>query len=90
MKFKYSGKCIELDLYIPSLSVAFEVQGIQHYEDTEYMKMERALDFEKKELCRNAGIHLIPVPYTWDKREETLLATVKKQYPPLLSQICTS
>lgn len=31
MRFKDTGKPIELDLYIPSLSLAFEYQGEQHY-----------------------------------------------------------
>lgn len=74
-----------LDVFIPSLSVALEYQGSQHYGPVEHFGGERgfverrALDVRKRELCEKKGICLIEWPYTellTQKRVEKTIAMV--------------
>ena len=54
-----------LDVYIPSLKIGIEYQGIQHYEAVDYFGGEEAFqraverDKRKKRLCRENGVSLI-------------------------------
>lgn len=79
--FHSSGKPMELDLYIPSLGIAFEYQGQQHYQKSIFGdKGEQQIrDSEKKEACKKAGITLIEVPYWWDGTEEDLRKFIEEQ-----------
>jgi hypothetical protein len=68
---------MQLDIYIPSKSIAFEYQGIQHYEDVYYfgssLRMYEERDAEKKKACEEAKISLIEVPYWWNFQKVTKL-----------------
>ena len=64
------GKPMELDGYAPSLGVAFEYQGEQHYhynpffhENVELFEQGQAYDERKRRLCRRRGIVLLEIPY---------------------------
>jgi hypothetical protein len=67
-----------LDIYIPSISVAIEYQGIQHYEaidifgGEEGLKRRRVLDTEKKEKCHRANITLIEWKYDLAIKDNTI------------------
>lgn len=58
-----------LDLYIPSLKVGIEYQGIQHYISVEFfggeegLSQRKELDEQKKRLCAEHGVKLIEWPY---------------------------
>jgi len=60
---------LELDVYVPKLNIAFEYQGIQHFEPIDYWGGEKSLeevqkrDKIKKELCAKNNIKLIYVYY---------------------------
>jgi len=60
---------MELDVFVPSLRVAFEYQGSQHY-DYHYSygsaKRQEQRDLEKRLACRKDGIRLIEIPYWSD------------------------
>ena len=65
------GTRLELDGYCPSLNVAFEHQGRQHYQQKTHFNKARDKsafdrsqrhDARKKRLCKKKGIHLIEVP----------------------------
>lgn len=72
--FKSSKKVIdgfELDGYNQELKLAFEYNGIQHYETNGFfIKTEKELnqrikdDEQKERLCLENGIYLIKIPYT--------------------------
>ena len=71
--FQYRPKWLEpqnLDIYIPSLNLGIEYQGIQHYESVDFFGGENALvhrkelDERKRNLCKKNGIKLLEWPYT--------------------------
>ena len=70
--YQYSAKWLgrqTLDVFIPNLNVAFEYQGIQHYQAVEYFggiehfEKQQELDARKKKLCENNSISLIEWKY---------------------------
>lgn len=89
--YEESGEGMEFDIYIPSMSTAFEYHGRQHFEEQDVMQgfseIQRK-DFEKKLKCKKYGIKLIEVPYTWNQTLDQLLEIIKKRDPssPLLSK----
>ncbi len=85
LKHLKSNRPIELDLFIPSLNLAFEYQGQQHYSQTYQGNVRRQIerDKEKKELCSSNGITLITIPYYWSGLIEDLNATIQRHHPSL-------
>ena len=62
---------MELDCYDPSLRLAVEYDGAQHYKYIPYFHGTKAAfenqkyrDLLKDQMCQAAGVHLIRVPYT--------------------------
>lgn len=76
---------VEFDIYIPSLAVALEYQGDQHYRQTfrGSLHSQQQRDAEKKEICRNFGISLVEIPYWWDNSLETLITSIQKVRPDI-------
>ena len=66
-----TGYPLELDFYLPELKIAFEVQGLQHYEPVEYFggvenfKKVQNRDIIKRTLCESEGVIL----HEYDLRE---------------------
>ena len=65
-----SSRLMELDIFIPSLQLAFEYQGAQHYaQNASSSKMfennveTQKRDEIKREACKLEGITLIAVPF---------------------------
>lgn len=60
---------LEIDIFIPELNLAFEYQGIQHYEPVSHwgglkqLEKQQKNDKRKKELCEKHGVDLIIVNY---------------------------
>ena len=67
LEILYSNKTIinsELDIYIPSLKLAFEIQGIFHYEPIfgqEKLEQIQRNDLEKVNKCNELNIKLIQI-----------------------------
>jgi hypothetical protein len=90
---------MELDGYNEELALAFEYQGIQHYEyNTHFHK--NFEDFEqrvkddllKRELCKIKGVTLIEIPYTidYDKMIDYIICQCEGKYirvPKKINQI---
>ena len=63
------GFRMELDGYCAELKLAFEYNGVQHYEDIPYFQQKDSLekissrDVLKSSLCEENGIHLIIITY---------------------------
>jgi hypothetical protein len=72
LKNPATGWRLELDGYCEELKLAFEYDGEQHYKEIEHWNDIRSLDSRqqydelKTDLCKNAGITLIRIPY-WEK-----------------------
>lgn len=83
---------LELDIYIPELKLAFEYNGIQHYEfNSFFQKTEedfKALQYRdrcKKRICKLKGITLIRIRYD-EKLSEQLVLTKIKHFPFITNQ----
>jgi hypothetical protein len=87
LKYSRTKAGIQLDVYIPSLNLAFEYQGEQHY-SSHYLygspEIIQRRDQEKQMKCKEAGITLIHIPYWWDKEKLSLVGTVRQHRPELL------
>lgn len=65
----------KLDIGIPSLKIAFEYNGKQHYEPVDFFggkeghKKLLRLDKKKKKLCEENNIRLVIIPYTMPQLE---------------------
>jgi len=87
--FSHTKKSMEIDVFVPALSIGFEYQGEQHYKWHFLIGSpadQQIKDTEKKTQCEKYGITLIEVPYWWDKQRESLAATLRLQRPGLLPE----
>eukprot|EP01126_Amoeba_proteus_P048742 TRINITY_DN5656_c0_g1_i8.p2 TRINITY_DN5656_c0_g1~~TRINITY_DN5656_c0_g1_i8.p2 ORF type:complete len:261 (+),score=63.65 TRINITY_DN5656_c0_g1_i8:875-1657(+) len=76
-----SGRSVELDIFIPHLSLALEYQGVQHYKSSAYFgsSLVRSYrDEQKRKLCHEAGITLVEIPYFWDRSKKSLIEALQK------------
>jgi hypothetical protein len=83
LKYSNSRRPMELDAFIPSLNIAFEYQGEQHYSQRRFGEVtsQKERDLEKLESCKTLGITLIRVPYWWDGTKESLQSLIKEEAP---------
>ena len=65
-----TGHYVELDVFIPSLHLAFEYQERHHYVSSESvikpLEEVQQRDKMKEDLAKSHGITLITVPCWWD------------------------
>ena len=76
LRFKKSNAKMELDIWLPNLSLGIEYQGEQHYEEfwqgyvelreNQTLNSTLARDEEKRIACKENEITLIEIPYTWN------------------------
>lgn len=74
LKNPNTGFNLEVDFYIPSRSVAYEVQGTHHYQKKD--KGQQWRDKYKKKICDSKGITLVTV--TADQRDFYALRNLLK------------
>jgi hypothetical protein len=89
LQFK-SGQNMQLDVFVPKYSIAFEYQGEHHFVDiyslgVQWRNSER--DEEKGIACQEAGITLIQVPYWWNFKKNSLMATIYQVREDLISHL---
>jgi hypothetical protein len=68
---------LELDIFIPSLHLAIEYQGEQHFDEIpavySSVLAKQSFDEEKIRLCGKYHIHLLCIPYWWDYSSSSCL-----------------
>eukprot|EP01114_Cavostelium_apophysatum_P019197 TRINITY_DN611_c0_g1_i1.p1 TRINITY_DN611_c0_g1~~TRINITY_DN611_c0_g1_i1.p1 ORF type:complete len:842 (-),score=138.94 TRINITY_DN611_c0_g1_i1:636-3161(-) len=85
-----SNANMELDFWSPSLRLALEYQGRQHYEQSFPVKSlseQRSRDVEKTSACQSLGITLVRIPYWWNGLAEELIATIHQVRPDVLHDL---
>lgn len=85
--FPDTNKPMELDVFLPEISLALEYQGMQHYVSGKLFgdsDVQKSNDQQKLEACRQAGITLIQVPYWWSGDKESLQGTIHLVRPDLV------
>jgi|GEM_PF-1128623 len=98
-----SGNFLEFDGYCQRLNMAFEYQGIQHYEEKKFFHRTKTAfqdlqlrDQEKRLLAKERGVQLIEIPYFKDgikisEMTEHVVRILKKsgvQVPYFDNDIC--
>ena len=75
---------MELDIFIPSLNMAIEYQGEQHYDDIpsgfSYLEIYRSRDQLKSILAKKNEIDLVIIPYWWDHSSSSLLLSLQRHF----------
>jgi hypothetical protein len=82
---KLFSRQLEYDVFIPSLSLAFEYNGEQHYKPSYKWNSAFAQDRDqqKKIVSKEAGITLVVIPYWWNHSYSFLYDTLVSQRPDL-------
>ena len=93
-KLLYSNtqRAMQLDVYVPSLKLALEYHGIQHYatgDDHYYgdVNVRMGQDEEKVQRCNEHGISLVAVPFWWDQTRPSLIPTILERRPDLREKL---
>jgi len=80
---------VELDFFIPSLSLALEYSSETRFGFLKGLTgiSRTKIETVKKEGCLNHGIHLINIPYWWNGKMESLVATIASKRPDIFGSV---
>jgi len=75
------------DIYIPSLNLIVEYQGVQHYYDHFMLgdvKSQLERDKQKRIACKYLNITYLEVPYWWQYDKDSILAIIHQVRPDIV------
>ena len=84
LKSGRKGSLMQLDIWIPELSLGIEYQGFQHYESVPFWGGDEAFekqqnrDAEKRDACSEHGITLIEIENSWEGDLESIKSELAK------------
>jgi len=91
LKFGDTEFSMEFDIFIPSLKLAFEYHGQQHYSEIHRFQTRiqerQKKDEEKRNACKKNGISLIEIPYSWDGTKAGLVELIQNIKPEVLANV---
>lgn len=84
---------LELDIYVPALGIAFEINGIQHYQFVPRFHRtmrgflrQKVRDEKKQTLCQEKGIKLVSVPNLKKFSEKYVSEVYEETVKPILEE----
>lgn len=86
-KYQYHDKILDkqsLDIFIPSINMGLEYQGIQHYQAVDFfggeerLEERKKLDASKREKCKQNGILLVEWEYTKDITDSNFVQILRE------------
>jgi hypothetical protein len=91
------GEPMQLDWFCPSLNIAYEYQGRQHYEYSPYFHKSKKVfkylqecDILKKKQCDDSGVILIHIRYDKNLTVRYLLLKLEEANPELFKRLVDS
>jgi len=78
---------MELDIFIPSINLAIEFHGKQHFEKKyifDTPEVQRQRDEQKRLACQDNGITLVVISPSWNNSTESLVHSIRQKRPDLL------
>jgi len=70
----------EIDIYCKNVAIAFEYQGVQHFENVKHFSKYSLYKFRdnmKKKWCSAMGISLISIDWEWDRTTSQLASLIQ-------------
>jgi hypothetical protein len=87
-----SGTRLELDIFIPEMNIAIEIQGQQHFTfigffHKSYAEFEKQKEYdeEKRNLCYGAGVRLVEI--CTEKEADIFIREISPENEPVLSKL---
>jgi len=87
LSYLQSGNPMELDIFLPQLSLGIEYQGVHHFHwNSRYgdSSAQKCKDEERRWRAVQHGLTLLEVPYWWDHSQETIVSMIRDHRPDLL------
>jgi len=85
-----TGSTVIFDVFIPSMNMAFEYYGFQHfYYHVMFgdVKSRKERDEERIRACQALGLTTVLVPYWWQRDKESIVAMLHKHRPDIVTEL---
>ena len=79
-----TGWNVQFDVFLPDLNLAIEYNGQHHYEELPTFgpfELMKDRDEEKKRICKENNIILVPIPYWWNRSYQSFEQTIYSILP---------
>eukprot|EP00026_Physarum_polycephalum_P009957 Phypoly_transcript_10098.p1 GENE.Phypoly_transcript_10098~~Phypoly_transcript_10098.p1 ORF type:complete len:437 (+),score=59.46 Phypoly_transcript_10098:103-1311(+) len=86
LAFSESSEKLTVDVFLPSLSLALDYQGEQHYDSNEFFGdtvVRQNTDTEKRSILERKGYTFVQVDSWWDRSYPSLASIIHKYRPDI-------